>query len=137
MIEIHTYTDIDSALKEVDQFATTALNKNKAAYIKVSTNKDMTDAQRGALHVFCDLYAKALNDAGFQRKRVKLNGDIVEEDWNKITFKEDIYKVMLKALTMKESTEKQSTIEPSDVANHINRHFAQTRGITVPWPSRR
>lgn len=137
MIEINCYTDIDKVLKQMDHAATEALNHNKVLYVEWGTDRKMTDAQRGALHVWCDQYATTLNDAGFLRKRVKLNGDLVEEDWNKITFKEDVYKVMLKALTMKTSTEKQSTIEPSDVANHINRHFSQTRGISVPWPSRR
>lgn len=143
MIKISEYSQINGALNTVDIEATESLNKGKPLYVTWSTEaptKDMTTKQRGALHVWCNQFAGALNDAGFHRKRIQflsLDNEFVEENWTKETFKEDVYKVMLEALTGKGSTEEQTTVDPSTVADHINRHIGQTKGVTVGWPSLR
>lgn len=141
MIEITAFREIDIAIKHVDREATKALNQGQRYYVSSGTDKPskaMTSKQRGALHVWCGLFATALNDAGILRKKVMFStGEIVELDWNMLMFKEEIYKPMLDALTGKGSTEKQNTIDPSTVADHINRHIGQTKGVTVGWPSRR
>lgn len=110
----------------------------KKSQITLEVCDTLTPPQRGALHVWCEQYAQALNDAGFLRKKVLFaTGEVVEVDWSMLTFKEDVYKVMLEALSGKTSTEQQTTVEPSEVANHINRYFAESRGFSIPWPSRR
>lgn len=134
------HIEINKLLCDVDSAATENINNGLKTYVIATTVKPsspMTQKQRGALHVWCEQFAKALNDAGYPRKIVRINGDIAETDWKMITFKEDVYKVMLKALTQKGSTEEQDTVDPSEVANHINRHMGQTRGVTVAWPSNR
>jgi len=139
LIEIHTPCDIDTALKYVDKACTDGLKVGDklCVYVGEKPPKGMTTKQRGALHIWCELFATALNDAGKPRKKVLFNGDIVDVDWNMIMFKEEVYKPMLLALSGKISTEKQNTVDPSDVANHINRHIGQTYGVTVGWPSNR
>ena len=64
-----------------------------------------------------------------------IKGEIIEEDWTMETFKDEIYKTMLKALTGKESTEEQTGDDIDNVYKHINRHMGQTHGITVTWPN--
>lgn len=141
MIKITDYSQIDPALRIVDFDATESLNKGKPLYLSWSTEaptKDMTTKQRGALHVWCTKFAGALNDAGLHRKKVMFSsGEIVELNWTMIMFKEEIYKPMLEALTGKGSTEEQTTVDPSTVADHINRHIGDTKGVTVGWPSLR
>lgn len=139
MIEIREHTEIDTCLTRIDTMAHHAINLGKPCYVFITDKKPsqkMTQKQRGALHVWCEQFANKLNDAGYTRKYLKINGDIAEVDWTMIAFKEDVYKPMLKALTLKVSTEQQSTVNPSDVANHINRHMGQLLGITIGWPSK-
>ena len=95
----------------------------------------MTDKQRSALHVWCDQVAKVLNDAGLHMIRKAWDGDEMEIDWSKMLVKEFIYKPLLDAMTGKDSTEKQSTVNPSDVALHLTRHYAKRGIVLPPWPS--
>jgi hypothetical protein len=100
------------------------------------TPPGMTKKQRGALHVWCEMMAKNLNEAGLDM--VKVLSHKTEIPWSMITFKENVWKPTLKAMSDKDSTEDQNTVEPSDVYNVLARHFSQKMGLVVPpWPSRR
>ena len=100
------------------------------------TPPGMTVKQRGALHVWCQMMAETLNEAGLDM--VKTLSHRAEIPWTMISFKEHVWKPALKAMTDKDSTEDQSTVEPSDVYQVLARHFSQKMGVTVPqWPSRR
>lgn len=140
MIEISKPEDIDIAIRYIAREGQASIESGRRYYVSCSYDKpesDMTGKQRGALHVWCKQFAEALNNAGHLRKKVMMGGDIVDVDWSMEAFKEDVYKVMLHALTGKNSTEKQNTVNPSEVANHVNRHIGQTYGVTVGWPSKR
>jgi hypothetical protein len=140
-MEISTPEQIPIMVSLLTREAENALKNGQKLYFEYGTEKikkSYTNKQRSALHVFCREYAKALNDAGFLRRKISIRTDeILEVDWTEEAFKEDVYKVILKALSGKGSTERQSTVEPSVVADHINRHFGETKGITVAWPSLR
>lgn len=107
------------------------------SYGNEKPEKSYTYKQRGALHVWFRLLATAMNDAGLLRKVIRVNGDLVEEEWTEDSVKIDIYKVVLRGLTGKNSTEEQDTVEPSVVVNHINRHFGEKHGFTVGFPTLR
>jgi len=96
----------------------------------------MTQKQRGSLHIWCDMMADTLNSAGLDMKLVLAHqADI---PWSMISFKEHIWKKTLKAMSDKDSTEDQSTVDPSDVYMVLARYFGEKMGVTVPaWPSRR
>jgi hypothetical protein len=97
-----------------------------------------TAKQRRALHLWCKQLAEALNDAGMHRIKVSpLDGSQVELNWCKDSVKLDIYKFVLDALTGKKSTEDQDSVNPSDVAAHITRHFASKGFVCPAWPSYR
>ena len=124
-------------LKDIDRDATNALNNHKKLYVHWGTDKSMSQAQRGALHVWCDQVAKVLNESGLLLIRKSFFSDKeIELDWDKDLVKSHIYKPMLMALTDKKSTEKQTTVDPSNVSEHIARHFSNN-GVVLPyWPSR-
>ena len=106
--------------------------------VTVEPLKTMTQKQRGSLHVWFEMVAEALYNAGLHcvRKSFWDNSEI-EIDWNLMLVKEHIYKHVLNAMTGKASTEDQDTAEPSVIVNHIVRHFG-ARGIVLPeWPSLR
>ena len=136
-ILIETYTDIDKAFREIDLFASKELSLNKKVFVQYTTENRMTSKQRGALHVWCDLVAKCLNDSGLE---LEYTGPIkslqISVPWSMYTVKDLLYKPVLKAMTEKTSTEEQSTIDPSSVAEAIHRAFAMSKGIALPdWPS--
>lgn len=138
MIEISDHRDIDAAFKDIDLQATRAINSGKSLYLSYGTDRGMTQAQRGSLHVWCEQVAIALNDAGLSMIAKSIFGDRnIEIDWTMLLVKERIYKPTLESMTGKKSTEKQTTVNPSDVVNHLIRYFSE-HGVIIPgWPSKR
>jgi len=105
--------------------------------VSVGEGGKMSKKQRGSLHVWCKQLADTLNDSGRYRVVTSpISGRAMEVPWTLITVKEDIYKMVLAALTKKGSTEDQSTVEPSGVAMVISKHFGETGLICPPWPCR-
>jgi len=135
-IEIKDYSEITAVVNAIDYNATKAIKDGLTFYIKTGTDKQMSQAQRGSLHVWCDQVATVLNDAGLPMiKKAMFSDDYIEVDWNMSLIKEHVYKPMLKVLTGKASTEKQTTVDPSTVADHLVRHFS-SKGVVLPkWPS--
>lgn len=139
MPELKSYSQIDGILKQIDEDATKAIKAGKSLNVEWDVvDNGMTPKQRGALHVYCKQLAEVLNTAGLYCVKPKLFGDgELELEWNMHLVKELIYKPLLKHLTGKASTEDQSTVEPSAVAQHLNLHFAENGLVCPPWPSLR
>ena len=95
----------------------------------------VTQKQTGAMHQWLGEVALLLNQCGLDQKAVlKPEVDI---SWTKDSVKQYLYKPVLEALTGKQSTKEQNTIEPSAVADHIARHLGDKFGVTLPaWPKR-
>jgi hypothetical protein len=124
--------DMQRALIEVENLLLT----NDIEVKKLSNS--YTAKQRRALHLWCKQLAGSLNDAGMHRIKISpLDGSQVELNWCKDSVKLDIYKFVLDALTGKKSTEDQDSVNPSDVAAHITRHFASKGFVCPAWPSYR
>ena len=97
--------------------------------------KPYTKRQRGALHLWCDMVADTLNDAGLDM-RVVLK-PTVAINWNRYTVKENIYKPLLLAMSGKDSTEEQSTIDPTVIVDYLTRHLGEKFGVVLPpFPDR-
>ena len=135
-IAITDHTEIDNCLKTIDGMATQALNEKKPLFVKVSREPNMTPKQRGSLHVWCKEVAKTLNKAGLPCVQKSLFGDEdIEVDWTMYMVKDLQYKRVLQAMTGKTSTEQQNTVEPSEVASVMVRHYADKGIVLPPWPS--
>ena len=95
----------------------------------------VTQKQFNALHVWLGEVALLLTQCGLDMKAVlKPEVDI---SWSKDSVKQYLYKPVLEALTGKQSTTEQNTIEPSVVADHIARHLGDKFGVTLPpFPDR-
>lgn len=138
-LKITSYQQIDQEIARIDKEATEAIKSGQAYVIETrveSIKKGYTPSQRGALHLWCDMCATALNDAGIPCRFISVFGDKeIEIPWNMILFKERVYKVVLHAMTGKGSTEEQTTIEPDAVANIIARQYHENGLACPPWPS--
>jgi len=94
--------------------------------------RDMTRPQKGAMYLWFDKMAEALNDGGFDMKVVLAHH--AEIPWSGASFKERVWKPALEAQLAKDSTEKQTTQDVLDVAQTLQRFFAEKFTIWVDWP---
>jgi len=109
----------------------------KQVVVEVKDN-GYTPKQRGSLHKWCDWCADVLNESGQTCTREGLLGGApVELKWTGTLFKETVYKPILEAMTGLKSTEDQTTVQPSEVAQVISKRYADNGLQCPPWPSAR
>ncbi len=97
------------------------------------TEKQRTNRQNRALHLYFKMLADVLNDAGLDMKKV-LKPEI-DIPWSKDTIKEYLWRPIQKAQVMKESTTQLTTKEIDLIFDTLNRHLSEKFGITEPFPS--
>ena len=93
-----------------------------------------TTLQNAALHKYCSLLAEALNDGGYDMRRV-IKPEL-EIPWNSDTVKEHLWKSIQWAMLKKKSTTKLETGEVSRVYETLSRHMSGKFGVTVPFPDK-
>lgn len=93
-----------------------------------------TQKQNKSLHKFCEMLAEALNDAGYDMKKVLKPG--VEIPWTKESVKNYLWRPIQDAMYDKDSTTELDTVEPSEIHKVLMRHISSKFGIDVPWPNR-
>lgn len=100
--------------------------------------KQRTPKQNRSEHKLFRLYADALNDAGMDMRKTLKPETWAEIDipWTSETFKEHIWKVILKAQTGKDSTTEMTTKEIDEVFETLNRHAGEKWHIHVDFPSK-
>lgn len=92
-----------------------------------------TLSQNSSLHVYFDLLAKELNDAGYTVQIVMKQK--VDLDWDKEKVKELLWRPAQKAILRKHSTTALGKFSEIDlVYEHLNRHIGEKFGIHIPWP---
>lgn len=96
----------------------------------------MTDKQRRSFHKYLAMLAVALNDSGWDMRKV-LAAKSVDVPWTTVSAKEVLWKPVLKAMTGKTSTTKQDTKDVSKVYEILNRHTSENLGVSVPFPDAR
>ena len=89
--------------------------------------------QNRALHKYLTMLADALNDAGLDVQHTLSKP--LELPWNERLAKELVWRQVQIACTGKESTTELDTREVDEVYRIIDRHMAQTHGISVAFPS--
>jgi len=92
-----------------------------------------TELQNRALHLYFQLVADALNDAGLDMRAVlKPNIDI---PWTGETVKEYMWRPIMKIQLRKDSTTELTTVDIDKVFDTLNRHLGEKLGIHEPFPS--
>ncbi len=93
-----------------------------------------TEAQQGALHVFCRNLAKILNDAGLDQVTVLKPGTAI--DWTEESVKEKLWKGVQKAAIGKTSTKDLERDEVTVVYDTLIRHLGEKFGVMCDFPHR-
>jgi len=93
----------------------------------------LTKKQLDSLHVYCGDLAEALNDAGWDQRKVLKPG--IDIPWTKLSVKEMLWKEVQKAMLHKESTTDLTTSEVTVVYEALNKGIAEKFGVAVGFPS--
>ena len=95
-----------------------------------------THQQQKAIEVYCRELADQLNAAGFEMKAFfEMTKGKIDIPWSQELVKEAIWKTVMSAMYPdKTSTTQMETDEVSKVFDVINRHVAETTGVSVMFP---
>lgn len=96
--------------------------------------KQRSHQQNNSLHLWCAMLAKELNDAGHDM--VHFFDEGADIPWTKMMVKEMIWKPVQKVMTDKVSTKEAHKVEYTKIYDVLNRHLAEKKGVSVPWPTR-
>lgn len=92
--------------------------------------------QNDSLHLYCELIARALNDAGYSyKKRSIFNDEIVEIPFNMQMIKDGLWREIQKTLFNIESTTKITSREINQIIDVITNWLAE-KGIRVDFPNK-
>ena len=91
-----------------------------------------TAQQNKAIHCYFRLLAAALNDAGYDMKRVLKQS--VDIPWTEDSVKRHLWKPIQDAMIGKMSTTQLETFDVSEVYDCLNRHTASKLAVSVAFP---
>jgi hypothetical protein len=91
-----------------------------------------TSQQNKALHVFCSLLAKALNEVGLDMQKTLATAASIP--WSGDSIKESVWRPVQIAMFKKKSTTSLSSKQVSKVYEVINRHMGENHGVSMPFP---
>jgi len=96
------------------------------------TEKQRTIQQNKALHLYFQLIANALNDAGLDMRAVLKPG--VEIPWTKQSIKDHLWRPIQKLYLKKQSTTELLSKDIDKIFDILNRHIAKF-GVSEAFPS--
>ena len=96
--------------------------------------KQRTPQQNAAFWLYCTRLAEALNEAGFDMRSFPWKEGI-DIPWNKQMVHDFLWIPVQEVMTTKESTTELNTVDVNEIYEVVNRHIAQTTGVSVEWPS--
>lgn len=101
---------------------------------EINPIKKRTLTQNKAIHLWFTMMANELNNAGLDMRKVLKPG--VSIPWTPESFKENIFKPVLKIYKNKNSTTEMTTKEIDELLEIIVRHLGETQGFESPeFPS--
>lgn len=130
----HYIVNSDHALQSFINHITEMYKKERYVVFKWEKGKQRSLKQNSALHVWAQLMANALNDAGLSMEVILSHKTSI--DWTMYGVKEHIWKPAQEAMTGNESTSTAEKVDYIKVYEVLNRHFSENHGIHVPWPVR-
>jgi hypothetical protein len=103
------------------------------------TGRQRTSTQNASLHLWCEMVAQCLNDAGLEME-VNIPDKTRKPwivPWTKTSVKEQIWRPIQVVLTEKESTVDAERAEYGLIYETISRRFSESFGIVLPlWPDK-
>ena len=123
----------DYQLKVAKESIDKAFEKNAWIEIQIRTPSTRTSKQNNALWLFCNQISDELNKNGLDMRDV-LSPKIFME-WTGDQVMQRIWKPVMKVHCNKTSTTRLEKKEVTEIADILTRHFGETHGIVVVFPS--
>lgn len=99
----------------------------------MENNQKRTIKQGSALHLYFEMLARELNDAGYTVQLVLK--EKIDLEWDKEKVKELLWRPAQEAITGKKSTTELNKGSDIDlVFNHLNRHLGEKFGLHIEFP---
>mgnify|MGYP003148940001 FL=1 len=103
-------------------------------FTRSSTKKVRTLSQNNAMHLYCELLAAAMNDAGYDMSHPVF--EKVSSEWTMYSVKEKLFKRILKTIKGRESTAEASTVDYDRVHRSLDYWTSIHLGISINFPDR-
>ena len=120
----------DEAIKQLAELGDGATGK-----FILDDDNQRTLTQNKAMHKYFELLAEALNEAGYDMKR--LLKEEVDIPWTKESVKEHLWKPIQEIMIKAKSTTELNTAQPNNIYLVLSRHIGEKTGVYVDWPNRR
>lgn len=110
--------------------------EGKSVWVEIHRETGVrTDTQSRAIHLYLEMLATELNNAGYTVQIVLKN--VMDISWTKNLCKELIWRPIQEALLSKRSTTKLARQQDIDtVYDHINQNISEKFGLHIPFPTR-
>ena len=99
----------------------------------MSEEELLTRRQQNSLHLWFQMLADELNDAGLDLRKV-LKPEI-EIPWSKESIKNFLWRPVQEIYLSKKSTTELTTKDIDEIWEILNRHLGEKFGIHIPFPS--
>ena len=123
----------DFTLEQFTEHATQLYREHGYVTFTWETGQQRSPVQDNALHVYCRELAKALNDAGWDMKKV-LAEKAADVPWTEHSVKDCLWRPIQQTMTGHKSTTQPKRKEYSETYETLARHMGQKFGVYVPWP---
>lgn len=100
---------------------------------KLTLEQQRTIQQNKALHLYFQMVAESLNEAGLDMRKVLKPA--IDIPWSKESVKEFMWKPIQNIQLRKKSTTELTTKDIDIVFDTLNRHLGEKLGIHIPFPS--
>ena len=138
MIDHHLYIDSDMSLEKSIELIRGFWERGVPFEVHCKEIENQrTPAQQASIEIYCRKVAKALNDAGIDKREFyKRMKEGIRLPNTQESIKEDFWKFIQDSMLGKKSTKKLSTKEVSLIYEAMNQACADTFGISLPFPDR-
>lgn len=127
---INSQRSLDLAKKELDEM----FHRDKWLMMQTTTEKQRSQLQNNALHLWLDMVAKELNDKGFDVRQVLQMSKRQEIPWTMAAAKDHLWRPVQEAYVGEKSTTRASSTDYPAIYDILNKTLVEKLGVFVPWP---
>ena len=127
---INSQQSLDAAIQELRE----KWHQNKWLMMQTTTEKQRSQLQNNALHVWLTQVSHALNDKGMDVRQVLQLSKRQEIPWTMEAVKQHLWKPVQEAYMGEKSTTRASSTDYPAIYDILNKTLVEKLGIFVPWP---
>lgn len=129
---VNSQHSLDAVIQELRE----NWEQHKWLMVQTTTEKQRSQLQNNALHVWLTQVSHALNDKGMDVRQVLQMSKRQEIPWTMSAAKEHLWKPVQEAYMGEKSTTQASTAEFTAIYDILNKTLVEKLNVFVPWPSK-